>query len=79
MGASTNTISVRAAYSSLTLTCPSRCPVCGQQAPDMKTMQIHHENKHPKLPWEQDKVVDMHALVGVTTQGVAVQGSKKKK
>ena len=30
-------------------------------------------------PWEEDKVVDMHKLVGATTQGVAVRGSTKKK
>ncbi|BDA44532.1 Protein METHYLENE BLUE SENSITIVITY 1 [Coccomyxa sp. Obi] len=56
-----------------------KCPVCAQQAPDMKTMQIHFEAKHPKLPWEQDKIIDMHALVGATTQGIAIRGSTKKK
>jgi hypothetical protein len=46
----------------------------------MKTMQIHHEAKHPKLPWEADKVIDAHALAGgVTVQGVAVRGSKKER
>ena len=45
----------------------------------MKTMQIHFEAKHPKLPWEPEKIEDLHAMVGgVTTQGVAVRGSKKK-
>lgn len=43
-------------------------------------MQIHWEAKHPKLPWEADKIEDVHAtLGGVTTQGVAVRGSTKKK
>ncbi|KAL4425024.1 hypothetical protein ABPG77_001802 [Micractinium sp. CCAP 211/92] len=57
-----------------------KCHICGQQAPDLKTMQIHHDAKHPKLPWEPEKCTDMHALVGgVTTQGVAVRGSIKKK
>lgn len=56
-----------------------KCPACGQSAPDLKTMQIHFEAKHPKLPWEPEKVEDLHAMVGgVTTQGVAVRGSKKK-
>jgi hypothetical protein len=45
----------------------------------MKTMQIHHENKHPKLPWEPEKCENMHEIIGVTVQGVAVKGSKKKK
>ncbi len=43
------------------------------------SVQIHFEAKHPKLPWEEDKIIDMHALVGATTQGVAVRGSTKKK
>jgi hypothetical protein len=41
--------------------------------------QVHFEAKHPKLQYEADKVVDMHALMGGTTQGVAVRGSTKKK
>ncbi len=43
-------------------------------------MQIHFEAKHPKLPWEPEKVEDVHAQAGgVTTQGIAVRGSTKKK
>jgi hypothetical protein len=43
-------------------------------------MQLHWENKHPKLPFDEASCVDLHAKVGgVTTAGVAVQGSKKKK
>lgn len=42
-------------------------------------LQVHFEAKHPKLPYEADKVVDMHALMGGTTQGVAIRGSTKKK
>jgi hypothetical protein len=43
-------------------------------------MQLHWENKHPKLPFDEAACVDLHAQVGgVTTAGVAVQGSKKKK
>ncbi|EFN53042.1 hypothetical protein CHLNCDRAFT_137279 [Chlorella variabilis] len=56
-----------------------KCHICGQQAPDLKTMQIHHDAKHPKLPWEPEKCTNMHDVVGVTTQGVAVRGSTKKK
>ncbi len=41
--------------------------------------QVHFEAKHPKLPYEPEKVVDMHALMGGTTQGLAVRGSTKKK
>jgi len=42
-------------------------------------LQVHFEAKHPKLPYEADKVVDMHVLMGGTTQGVAVRGSTKKR
>ena len=43
-------------------------------------LQIHHDARHPKLPWEPEKCTDLHAMVGgVTTQGVAVRGSIKKK
>ncbi|KAL4422255.1 hypothetical protein ABPG75_008452 [Micractinium tetrahymenae] len=57
-----------------------KCHICGQAAPDLKTMQIHHDAKHPKLPWEPEKCENLHALTGgVTTQGVAVRGSIKKK
>lgn len=57
-----------------------KCPICAMQAPDLKTMQMHHESKHSKLPWEPDKCVNMHQVVGgVTTQGISVVGSKSKK
>jgi hypothetical protein len=47
---------------------------------DCVLLQIHHENKHPKLPWDADKCQDLHAQAGgVTTQGVGVRGSTKKK
>jgi hypothetical protein len=36
------------------------CPVCKATAPDMKSMQIHHEARHPKLPWEEDKLINLH-------------------
>ena len=43
-------------------------------------MQIHHESKHPKLPFEPEKCENVHeASGGVTVQGIAVQGSRKKK
>jgi len=42
-------------------------------------MQIHHEAKHPKLPWDENKIENLHEQFGgVTTQGVAVRGSVKK-
>jgi len=43
------------------------------------TAQAHFESKHPSLPWDESKATDLHAITGgVTTQGVAVRGSKKK-
>jgi hypothetical protein len=43
-------------------------------------MQLHWENKHPKQPFNEAACEDLHAKVGgVTTQGVAVKGSSKKK
>lgn len=57
-----------------------QCPICMSTCPDLKSMQIHHENKHPKLPWDAEKCQDLHAQAGgVTTQGVGVRGSTKKK
>jgi hypothetical protein len=45
-----------------------------------KKTQIHHESRHAALPWEPEKAVNVHAETGgVTTQGVAVRGSLKKK
>jgi hypothetical protein len=42
-------------------------------------VQIHWDAKHPTLPFEATKCEDLHAQAGgVTTQGVAIRGSKKK-
>lgn len=43
----------------------------------LTNLQIHHEAKHPKEPWEPEKCINQHAS-GPVTRGVAVQGSKKK-
>jgi len=41
--------------------------------------QLHWENKHPKLPFNPAACEDLHASAGgVTTQGVAVRGARKK-
>ncbi|KAL3700930.1 hypothetical protein R1sor_018952 [Riccia sorocarpa] len=37
------------------------CPVCRVTAPDIKSMVIHHEARHPKLPFEEDKLINLHA------------------
>lgn len=51
------------------------CPHCGQAAPDIKSMQAHHESKHSKLPWDEAAYTDQHEAQGGTTKGVAVRGS----
>ncbi|KAK9834826.1 hypothetical protein WJX81_001661 [Elliptochloris bilobata] len=56
-----------------------KCPICAQQAPDMKTMQIHHEAKHSKVPFVEASIINLHEVHGGTTQGIAVRGSTKKK
>lgn len=38
------------------------CPKYKVMAPDIKTMQICHEAKHPKLPYEEDKIVNLHGV-----------------
>ena len=56
-----------------------KCPICAQQAPDLKSMQLHHDSKHSKLPFDAENCVNVHDLAGgVTTAGVAVRGSNKK-
>ncbi|KAK8532354.1 hypothetical protein V6N13_131684 [Hibiscus sabdariffa] len=37
------------------------CPHCKITAPDVKTMQIHHDSKHPKIPFEESKLANLHA------------------
>ncbi|MDK0764230.1 hypothetical protein P5E87_15875, partial [Clostridium perfringens] len=37
------------------------CPLCKITAPDLKSMQIHHEARHPKLPFDQEKLINLHS------------------
>ncbi|KAK6915760.1 hypothetical protein RJ641_020877 [Dillenia turbinata] len=37
------------------------CPHCKITAPDVKSMQIHHDARHPKIPFEEDKIVNLHS------------------
>ncbi|CAI0376224.1 unnamed protein product [Linum tenue] len=62
------------------------CPHCKVTAPDVKSMQIHHEARHPKIPFEEDKIQNLHATapaaaVADTSAGKprpGVRGSLKK-
>lgn len=49
------------------------CPICKATAPDSKSMLIHHEARHPKLPYEEDKLINLHAS-GPATPAAAVAG-----
>uniref|UniRef100_A0A7S1X1G5 Polycomb protein SUZ12-like zinc finger domain-containing protein n=1 Tax=Tetraselmis chuii TaxID=63592 RepID=A0A7S1X1G5_9CHLO len=55
-----------------------KCPICSTQCPSLTSMKIHWDAKHDKLPFEEEKCIDMHSTYGGTTQGVSVRGSKKK-
>lgn len=44
------------------------CPHCKITAPDVKSMQIHHEARHPKIPFEEEKIVNRHASTSTSTQ-----------
>ncbi|XP_042503508.1 protein METHYLENE BLUE SENSITIVITY 1 [Macadamia integrifolia] len=37
------------------------CPHCKTTAPDAKSMQIHHDAKHPKIPYDEAKLINLHA------------------
>ncbi|KAH7373662.1 hypothetical protein KP509_17G067500 [Ceratopteris richardii] len=54
------------------------CPICKATAPDLKSMQIHHEAKHPKLPFEGDKLTNLHASAPSEKPKPGVRGSLKK-
>ncbi|KAJ6834648.1 uncharacterized protein M6B38_301810 [Iris pallida] len=49
------------------------CPLCKVTGPDMKTMQIHHDARHPKIPFDESKLNNLHA-----TKVVAESSSKPK-
>ncbi|XP_013750931.1 LOW QUALITY PROTEIN: protein METHYLENE BLUE SENSITIVITY 1 [Brassica rapa] len=57
------------------------CPHCKITAPDLKTMQIHHESKHPKIPYEESKLVNLHAVLAPVAESKpkpGIRGSLKK-
>ncbi|GJP36050.1 hypothetical protein CLOM_g20586 [Closterium sp. NIES-68] len=56
------------------------CPICKATAPDMKSMQIHHEARHPKLPFDDGKLIRQHEGVDLENkERPGVRGSIKKK
>ncbi|XP_057788853.1 protein METHYLENE BLUE SENSITIVITY 1-like [Salvia miltiorrhiza] len=36
------------------------CPLCKVTAPDVKSMQIHHDARHPKVPFDETKLNNLH-------------------
>lgn len=56
------------------------CPLCKVTAPDIKSMQIHHDARHPKLPFDEASLVNLHAsMVAETSKAKpGVRGSLKK-
>ncbi|KAK2361823.1 Protein METHYLENE BLUE SENSITIVITY 1 [Trifolium repens] len=56
------------------------CPHCKVTAPDVKSMQIHHDARHPKIPFEEDKLVNRHAstVAESSKPRPGVRGSLKK-
>jgi hypothetical protein len=55
-----------------------KCPICALQAPSLKNMREHHEAKHPKVTFDEEKCQDVHAEFGGTTAGIAIKGAAKK-
>ncbi|GAQ91616.1 Uncharacterized protein similar to C2H2 type zinc finger protein [Klebsormidium nitens] len=55
------------------------CQICKATAPDTKSMQIHWEAKHPKLPWDPEKIIDQHAAIDAANKAKpGIRGSIKK-
>ncbi|KAJ7544310.1 hypothetical protein O6H91_09G073500 [Diphasiastrum complanatum] len=56
------------------------CPICKVTAPDVKSMLIHHEARHPKMPFEEDKLINMHSSSdpSASKPRPGVRGSHKK-
>eukprot|EP01086_Lenisia_limosa_P004705 TRINITY_DN20359_c0_g1_i1.p2 TRINITY_DN20359_c0_g1~~TRINITY_DN20359_c0_g1_i1.p2 ORF type:complete len:111 (+),score=44.49 TRINITY_DN20359_c0_g1_i1:150-482(+) len=56
-----------------------QCPHCGTAAPSIPGMKLHWEAKHPKIPFEEDKVINLREIHGdTTTEGIMVRGTKNK-
>ncbi|XP_042032662.1 protein METHYLENE BLUE SENSITIVITY 1-like [Salvia splendens] len=56
------------------------CPLCKVTAPDIKSMQIHHDARHPKIPFDDSKLNNLHSNVVAETSKPkpGVRGSLKK-
>jgi hypothetical protein len=54
------------------------CPLCKVTAPDVKSMQIHHEARHPKIPFDPEKINNLHGSVAAAAPEAAASSSKPK-
>ncbi|CAL9116721.1 protein METHYLENE BLUE SENSITIVITY 1-like [Musa acuminata AAA Group] len=56
------------------------CPHCKTTVPDLKSMQIHHDARHPKIPFDESKLVNLHTSHAPETSKPrpGVRGSFKK-
>ncbi|XP_078437868.1 protein METHYLENE BLUE SENSITIVITY 1-like [Wolffia australiana] len=56
------------------------CPLCKVTAPDVKSMQIHHEARHPKVPFDGSRLSDLHATTSAESSKPkpGIRGSLKK-
>ncbi|XP_030529343.1 protein METHYLENE BLUE SENSITIVITY 1-like [Rhodamnia argentea] len=56
------------------------CPNCKTTCPDVKSMQIHHDARHPKIPFDESKLINLHASLNGDTSKTrpGIRGSHKK-
>ncbi|KAM7514155.1 hypothetical protein LguiA_003738 [Lonicera macranthoides] len=57
------------------------CPHCKITAPDVKSMQIHHDSKHPKIPFDDTKISNLHSILAPESSSApkpGIRGSIKK-
>ncbi|KAJ8492872.1 hypothetical protein OPV22_014593 [Ensete ventricosum] len=56
------------------------CPHCKTTAPDLKSMQIHHDARHPKIPFDESMLINLHTSHAPETAKPrpGVRGSFKK-
>ncbi|CAH9108705.1 unnamed protein product [Cuscuta epithymum] len=57
------------------------CPLCRITAPSLANMKTHHESRHPKIEYDESKIVDLHAVLAAEASSKpkpGVRGSLKK-
>uniref|UniRef100_A0ACD5ZCC8 Uncharacterized protein n=1 Tax=Avena sativa TaxID=4498 RepID=A0ACD5ZCC8_AVESA len=54
------------------------CPLCKVTAPDVKSMQIHHEARHPKVPFDPEKINNLHGSTAAASAAPEAAASSSK-